>query len=413
MSTFRLITGGIGTGKSLWTVDKLFEKKKEDEDRKIYTDITGIQHTGIISVPPEFDWREAEDNSLIVFDEVQYKELFSRHNSKRDKQILDLTTIRKRGIELWVITQRARFLNPDVLGLVNEHIHLERNSKKSAKVFHFQEAETTITKAKKMFAFKKYVYQYPEHLYGFYESVKEGSVHHQRSWLHTGIIAVIITLVLAFIGIAITVYYGTKTGISSAGVEKPKESDKKPLKDQQLSEKNQSQQASTFDPNIECRKGINVEKPECVQWFDEKSKQNSNIPDNRIQQVSYDPNKPFDQHKIQETIQYEVTAKPVFSGCMKQGSKYIAYTQQGTKLNVTSEECRNLIENGDRPFNYFVQKEQNHDQILNQANTSQSDQSYVQKIQEEQAISTNPQVVSQPIPFGTKAPQFIAGAHSL
>lgn len=358
MSTLRLITGGIGTGKSLWTVDKLFELKKEQEDRKVYTDITGIQHTGIITVGPDFDWRDAEDNSLIVFDEVQYRDLFSRHNSKRDKQILDLTTIRKRGIELWIITQRARFLNPDVLGLVNEHVHLERNSKKSAKVFHFQEAETAITKSKKMFAFKKYVFQYPEHLYGFYESIKDGAVHHQRSWLHTGIITVVITLILAFIGIGITVYSGTKTGISATGVEDPKDAAKKPVTQQQLENKTAATASTAFDPDVECRKGVNVEKPECVEWFNEKSKQNASIPDNKIQQVSYNPHTPFDQEEIQKTIQYDVTAMPVFSGCTKFNGKYYAYTQQGTRLNVSSEDCRKLIENGDRPFNYFAKQQQ-------------------------------------------------------
>ncbi|MFH4316623.1 Zonular occludens toxin, partial [Acinetobacter baumannii] len=53
-------------------------------------------------------------------------------------------------------------------------------------------------------------------------------------------------------------------------------------------------------------------------------------------------------------IQYEVTAKPVFSGCMKKNGKYVAYTQQGTILHdVSQSDCRKLMEDGDRPFNYF------------------------------------------------------------
>src|SRR5690606_31012426 len=223
----------------------------------------------------EFDRRDAEDNSLIVFDVVQYPDLFIRHNSKRDKQMLDLTTIRKRRVELWIITQRARFLYADVLGRVNEHVDLASKSKKYAKVFHFQEAETAITKYKKMFAIKKYVFQYPEHLYGFYESIKDEAVHHQRSWLHTGIITVVITVILAFIGIGITVYSGTKTGISATGVEDPKDAAKKPVTQQQLENKTAATASTAFDPDVECRKGVNVEKPECVEWFNEKSKQNA------------------------------------------------------------------------------------------------------------------------------------------
>ena len=59
-------------------------------------------------------------------------------------------------------------------------------------------------------------------------------------------------------------------------------------------------------------------------------------------------------NEIQNHVSYEVTAKPLFSGCMKTGSKYQAYTQQGTKLDVSQADCERLIENNDRPFNYFV-----------------------------------------------------------
>ncbi|EYT12609.1 zonular occludens toxin domain protein [Acinetobacter sp. 1592897] len=46
-------------------------------------------------------------------------------------------------------------------------------------------------------------------------------------------------------------------------------------------------------------------------------------------------------------IKYEVTAKPVFSGCMKKHGKYVAYTQQGTVLHdVSQSDCRKLIEDG-------------------------------------------------------------------
>lgn len=51
MSTFRLITGGIGTGKTLWTVEQLFKLKNLTPDRLVYTDITGIKHTGVTVVP--------------------------------------------------------------------------------------------------------------------------------------------------------------------------------------------------------------------------------------------------------------------------------------------------------------------------------------------------------------------------
>jgi hypothetical protein len=107
--------------------------------------------------------------------------------------------------------------------------------------------------------------------------------------------------------------------------------------------------------DIECRKGVNVEKPECVKWFDQITKSGASVAtgDSRQTTVSYNPNQPFDSD-IQKHVSYEVTAKPVFSGCTKFGSKYQAYTQQGTKLDVSQADCERLIKQNDRPFNYFV-----------------------------------------------------------
>lgn len=354
MSKIRLITGGIGTGKSLWTVEQLFKEHEKTPEREIYTDITGIKHTGIKKAPD--DWREIPNNSLIVYDEVQYRDLFSRHNSKRDKQILDLTTIRKRGIELWLITQRARFLNADVLGLVNEHVHLERVGQKISNVYIWQEAELNITKTKKMFAFDKYRWAYPEHIFGFYESIQPDAKHNKRSYLNKAVVSIVITLVLALIAGAIFVKFAASKGISATGVET-----KKPEK-QTMAQPIQNPNATPVsspvasDLSVECRKGANVEKPQCVKWFDDLSKNNASVStgENGETVVAYNPTQPFDD-QIQKSVSYQVTAKPIFSGCMKTSNGYQAYTQQGTKLDVSKSDCERLIKNNDRPFNYFAQ----------------------------------------------------------
>ena len=76
--------------------------------------------------------------------------------------------------------------------------------------------------------------------------------------------------------------------------------------------------------------------------------------------VSYNPNKPFDTEEIQRQVRYQITSNPVFSGCMKKNGKYTAYTEQGTILHdVSDADCRRLLENGDRPYNYFKEKNQN------------------------------------------------------
>ncbi|MAK30802.1 zonular occludens toxin domain-containing protein [Acinetobacter sp.] len=372
MSTFRLITGGIGTGKTLWTVEQLFKLKNLTPDRLVYTDITGIKHTGVTVVPPDFDWRNVEDNSLIIFDEVQYKELFSRHNSKRDKQILDLTTMRKRGIEIWCITQRARFLNQDVLGLVNEHIHLEKTGDKTARVYIWHEAETNITKTKKMFPFEKYVWQHPTDLYGFYESIKPDAVHHKRSYFNKGIVAVVITLLLALIPAIYLIKQGSDPNKIQATSSNQKQSSNE--------QPNKTAPDPTLTPDVQAKMKQCVDQfkwtPEqCREAYDPTYLKKNN--DDMLAKtqndmnsivVKYNPNKPFDNDDIQNSIQYQVTAKPVLAGCMTtKNGKLQGYSQQGTKLDVSQDDCKKIIA-GDRPFNYFVQGQQN--AFDNQANTT-------------------------------------------
>jgi hypothetical protein len=79
-----------------------------------------------------------------------------------------------------------------------------------------------------------------------------------------------------------------------------------------------------------------------------------------VQTVSYNPTSPYDD--LSQNLTYEITSKPVFSGCAKFNGKYYGYTEQGTKLPVSKSDCVKLIEHGDRPYNYF-KTEQSYEQV--------------------------------------------------
>lgn len=384
----RLITGLKGAAKTLWVVDQLFKEYEKDPDRNYYSDITELKHTGVQPAPD--DWTTIPDNSLIVYDEVQFKLLFSRHNSKRDTQILELTTMRKRGIEMWIITQRARFLNADVLGLVDQHVQIERNSDKTSKVYIFNEAEMNITKTKKMFAHDKYVFAHPKELYGFYESVKEGVEHAKRSFFNKQILFVIIPLVLCAFPAYYVIKNGFSTGVTATGSkEKNKEnnntveapSDDGPVIFKTSANLTQEEQQKildrlTLDRKVKdcmssygwtdgmCREALD---PDYLKANNERAAQISGNTMS-MDSIEYDPVKPYATKYVGS---YQVTSKPVFSGCMKQGNKYYAYSQQGTKLDVSSSDCQKLIDQGDRPFNYF---KGNNNELVNKDNLAQIDQ---------------------------------------
>ena len=112
-----------------------------------------------------------------------------------------------------------------------------------------------------------------------------------------------------------------------------------------------------------CVKQFGWTADQCKQAYDPKTEQARNqhleqSTGNHIDQVvfKYNASKPFENT-------YEVNAQPVdfpkFAGCMKKNGRYVAYTQQGTILkDVSASDCQRVIENGDRPFDYFKQPNQ-------------------------------------------------------
>ena len=114
----------------------------------------------------------------------------------------------------------------------------------------------------------------------------------------------------------------------------------------------------------DCRKGINVEKPECVAWFNDMSKNNASISNDGA--VSYDSSNPYD-FKPQAKIQ--VVDYPRLNGCSKYDGKYYAFDQQGNRmLNISQADCKRWL-NGERLFDYTKSPQQ----VQNNAQVSNSD----------------------------------------
>lgn len=331
--------------------------------RQQYADINGLKVDHVLKTPD--DWRTTPDGSIVYYDEAQQHERYrSGTQSNKDEIVQKLQVHRHTGHDIWFITQSPRFLNAFVLDLVGEHYHLHRPyGAKLASVYYWRSCrKQPQSTASRELAENEFLFKYPKSLFNHYKSATSHSVKFKIPKKFFIISAVAICL-----GIFVwNMLFSDKT---------QKFINPESVKEESNQEKNQQgdkQQAASIAPDQldqECRKGINVERPECVQWFDSKSKQNNS--DSNIQRVSYNPDTPFDQQEIQDSIQYDVTAMPVFSGCTKFNGKYYAYTQQGTKLNVSSEDCRKLIENGDRPFNYFAKQQQ---QQFNSAQVQQNNQ---------------------------------------
>lgn len=167
-----LITGTPGSGKTLYAVHRLIKEINANPDRKIYSDIAGLKIEGVYPVPD--DWREAEDGSLLIYDECQYRPMFQRGRGRtRYEAVVDLTTHRHTGKDIWLITQSPIFLHTDVLAVVGEHLHLDRPmGAKLANIYKWRNAEQKPQgRTVKDRAESRLMFKYDKDLFNYYSSV--------------------------------------------------------------------------------------------------------------------------------------------------------------------------------------------------------------------------------------------------
>lgn len=312
--------------------------------RTIYTNIKALKIDYVRDLV--IDWRKCPDGSIIVIDEVQLVPPYNDNKNKNDDIVQELTIHRHRGFDFWFITQSPSYLHPTIKELISCHLHVTRPYWRTPKVYQYgslrQYPNTLINKlnCESKFSFKP-----KDSIFKLYKST---SIDTSKKRTPAGLY-----VFASFILVAISIFlYGLSGGSGFLGHFFGSDENKMEVKKQTSTTQTSNVHASDpavktdFDANTECRKAINVEKPECVKWFDSfKTDKQENV------SVSYDPEQPY---LTQANLTYNATTKPVFSGCAKFNGKYYAYTQQGTRLDVSSEDCKRLIDDGDRPFNYFA-----------------------------------------------------------
>lgn len=371
-----LIVGTPGSGKTQFMISKILEIIKENdkleeqglERRKIYSDIKELLIPEVDPAPD--DWRDTPDGSIIIYDEVQMRREFEYKGNQysQDPMIKDLTIHRHTNKDLWLITQDSQRIEKGIHKLIDRMYFIKRPASKPTytNVFEFDKwLSNPEPAANRNAKHKKYLDFYRFNFSDKYQSLYKSASDHssikfklpKQLFVFLGIFLAVIAFVL--IALMNTDTFNTKRFEEKNGTAQENNSTGDNAAAKKDSKEDTQSANAPLDLSVECRKGVNVEKPECVKWFDELSKNNGSVTGQNSQTtlVTYNPNKPFDQQQIQDSIQYSVTAKPVLSGCMKTNNRYVAYTQQGTRLNVSQEDCKKIM-SGDRPFNYF-QEQQN------------------------------------------------------
>lgn len=375
--------------------------------RHIYSNIDGLKVPNVR--PVEIDWRKCPDGSIIFYDEIQLIYEYSTDN-KQDKEniVKELTIHRHRAFDIYGITQFPSLVHTNYRAVVGLHYHLHRGwGAPSATVYVWANCrDKPNSLGNKLTAERDFRFNYPKRLYQYYESATANTV---KLRVPLKLFAILIIPLLGLFMVGNMLFGGGNNflGTIFGSTEKTEELTSKDNKQTSTP----PQAANTpLDLSQECRKAVNLEKPECVKWFDDLSKNGSSITSTGqvIQTVSYNPTSPYDD--LSQNLTYEITSKPVFSGCAKFNGKYYGYTEQGTKLPVSKSDCVKLIEDGDRPYNYF-KTEQSYEQV--KQDSPAAEQPFQANSQPETIPQVDPQVKSEQIPLGTKPPSNFNGAHSL
>ncbi|MHA3058992.1 zonular occludens toxin domain-containing protein [Acinetobacter sp. ANC 4641] len=343
-------------------IDKSLDLKLEKilEVRTVYSDINGLRIENVLKSPD--DWRECPDGSVIFYDEIQYRKEY-QNTREKNQMILDLSRHRHRGFDIYAITQFPTLLHTDFRSFIGQHHHLHRGwGLPSSTVYIW--AYVVIdpnSKGKKALAERDFRFNFPKKLYKVYTSATTHT-HKMR----------IPAKLLFFVGIGVV---GLALNLRSCShdsfLSKLDKDDKNGFANQVKGNAPKSPVAghTASDPAVTqsavnqnaqlsllCRKAENLEKPECKNWFDQMAKTGGNVSqDNNAQYISYNPNEPYSV-KV-EPLKYQVINQPKFSGCVKFGNKYKAYTEQGTYLKVSQSDCKKiLVDSGNRPYDYFSQR---------------------------------------------------------
>lgn len=379
-----LFTGKPGSFKTAKAATLALKYLKEG--RPVYTNIDGFDYEGVQTLPEDEDWRNTPDGSVVIYDEAQQFDFFKykgREKLSSDGRISGLETHRHTGHDIILITQSPNFLHNHLLGLVGSHYHLHRAYGRGfADVFLWRyavmmpDSTGSKNKAESHEKFK------PDTK--IFEKYKSTSIDTHKLKIPPiyfklgGFLAAIIL----FIGYIV---FGSDNPFLSASKIKENADIASGKKEQTTVVGSQAASVTTsFNADIDCRKGINVEKPECVEWFNNLSKNGGSVQstsESNAFTISYNPNKPYDVDLSEVPLQ--VVDYPRLTGCVKKPSgEVLGIDQQGNIMsNLDKTACKKWL-SGERLFDYTKQKNEVKDnvQVSNQTNNSQSDQLTIQQM---------------------------------
>lgn len=319
--------------------------------RSIYTNINGLLLSQARSLPHNNDWRQTPFGSVLIYDEAQLIEIFNEECRKVDPVVRDLTIHRHKSYDLYFISQDPALVHKYIRKLCGHHIHLinafgfEQSIRLEWAIC--QEQPNALRNIARSEVNK--LYRFPKVLYRVYTSTTASTRVKRYPWKKFILIGG-----LAGIGIygASGLFSSNNALVSFAtGGKYGNETSKK---DDKTTNEPDKQQVSS-SPAAEAKANETAQSPDQVVSSSEPS---SNSSTNTEYKVVYDVSNPYAYQPPSTAV---AVNNRVFSGCFCDSKGFCkAYDQQGVRISGISQSvCKNIIkDSGNRPFDYFGNKQQ-------------------------------------------------------
>lgn len=343
--------------------------------KQIYSNINGLKIDGVLPMPIDLDWRRTPWGSIHFIDEIRD---FYPYNNKDGRKvstsgiILEMSKVRHTDKDVWLITQDAEDYNYSLRQLIDKLYFVKRPPSKmqACAVYVFDQylsrprAAADSTRDPKKYV-DYFLVVYKKKYQNMYVSASSHTSMIKKinikAFGYVFLFLLFATiLVVGLMKIPIFTYFGTAvkmmTGASKddpLNMNGSKQTDEKTMTmadEQKLNDKINlcvEQFQWTLD---QCRQSLD---PRLDQQQKEQL-QASTKNDMETVVFNYDSSKPYD---VDYQPKKEPTDFPRFKNAIVYNGKCTAYSQQGTIMsNVSSSDCFRLS-NGDRPFDYFVEKQ--------------------------------------------------------
>jgi len=301
-----LHTGLPGAGKTLCTLVEV-KRRAEAENRPVYYSGVADLRLPWIELDKGDDWVSVPDGSIIVIDEAQRIFRPRHHASQVPEYVAALETHRHRGLDLYIVTQHPKLVDANVRRLVGQHVHFVRAFGAKAVTRH-QWGEVKEDPQSRDDSERALV-PYPADAFSWYKSA-EVHTHKVRLPRAVWVLAVLPVLV---VGLGYVAWRGLSSwGGSSATTPATVDAGK-------LVKAAPGGKADNLTPS-----------QQAANWLADRQP--------RIAGLAYSAPR-YDKLT-------EPTDAPFPAVCISTASRCRCYSQQGTRLDVADDLCRNFASSG-------------------------------------------------------------------